>query len=206
MSLMVSKVKIRGTRKFLYHVFTEDTLSLERKKLTGVAGNNPEEWKKTYTADENGQLYIKPTYIFGCLREASRYTKDGRISIQPKLSASLQVLNHRIYFNRFLPKLESITRDENEPVYLDVSAVNIPRSKAKNIRYRLALSPGWETEFEFLWDNSLVSDFNMMTVIFDAGKLIGLGDGRTIGNGRFEILSVETEEYENQMEAKSLNA
>lgn len=193
MALQQAKVKIKGTKPLLIHVFKPEILSLKRKAPSGVAGNNPEEWKQTYTADKNGQLYVNPSYIFGTMREASKYTKQGISSIQKKVVATLQVLNNRIYFNRYLP--ENITQDESEPVYLDVRSVRSPTTKARNIRYRVALSLGWETSFEIIWDNSIVSNGNIEAVLHDAGSLVGLGDGRSIGYGRFEVISFKSYEF-----------
>ncbi|MBT2729219.1 hypothetical protein J7E63_20190 [Bacillus sp. ISL-75] len=194
MALMYAKVRIKGTKPLLFHSFTTETLSLERRERTGVAGNDPEEWKRTYTANENGQLYVNPSYVFGCMREASKYTKNGRGSIQPKLSATLQVLSSHIYFNRFMP--EKITKDENAPVYLDVRSVRNPSTKGRNVRYRVALSAGWETEFEIIWDNTLVASQQIEAILNDAGMLIGLADARSIGYGRFEVKSIEPMPYD----------
>jgi len=194
MSLYFAKVRIKGTKPLLIHVFREDTLSLERRERTGVAGNDPEEWKRTYTADENKQLYLSPSYIFGCMRVASKHTKDGRSSIQSKLSATLQVLTNRIYFDRYMP--DEITQNEQEPVYLDVRGVKNPNTHGRNVRYRVALSPGWETEFNILWDNTVVANPLIKTVMSDAGTLVGLADGRSIGFGRFEVISFDVKKYE----------
>ncbi|MGP1906795.1 hypothetical protein ACTSEZ_01400 [Metabacillus sp. JX24] len=191
---MYAKVKIKGSKPLLIHMFTTETLSLERRERTGVAGNDPEEWKRTYTVNEEGQLYVHPSYVFGSMREASKYTKSGRGSIQPKLSATLQLLSSRIYFNRFMP--EEITRNENEPVYLDVRSVRNPSTKGRNVRYRVALSTGWESEFEIIWDNTLVATHQIEAVLYDAGMLVGLADARSIGYGRFEVKSIETNTYE----------
>ncbi|MFD1446900.1 hypothetical protein [Oceanobacillus profundus] len=118
-----------------------------------MAGNDPEEWKRIYTADDNKQLYLNPSYIFGAMREAARYTKNGVTSIQSKVSATLQVITNRIYLNRYMP--EQITQNEDDLVYLDVSGVRNPSTKARNVRYRVALSPGWETEFRIIWENTI---------------------------------------------------
>ncbi|PAE42789.1 hypothetical protein [Bacillus sp. 7884-1] len=207
MALMYAKVKITGTKPLLLNSFSTETLSLERKERSGVAGNDPEEWKRTYTANENGQLYVDPSYIFGCMREASKYTKSGRGSIQPKLSATLQVLSSSIYFNRFIP--EEISQDKSRPVYLDVRSVRNPSTRGRNIRYRVGLSPNWETEFEIIWDNTLVATQQIKAILHDAGMLVGLADGRSIGYGRFEVDTIETmlyEEYKNIDKKVAVNA
>jgi hypothetical protein len=206
MALMYAKVKIAGTKPLLFNSFSTETLSLRRKERSGVAGNDPEEWKRTYTANENGQLYVDPSYIFGCMREASKYTKIGRSSIQSKLSATLQVLSTSIYFNRFIP--EEMSQDISRPVYLDVRSVRNPTTRGRNIRYRVALSPNWKTEFEIIWDNTLVASQQIKAVLHDAGMLVGLADGRSIGYGRFEVDSIDTMLYEEfeKINKEALNA
>ncbi|OPH52176.1 hypothetical protein BC351_33120 [Paenibacillus ferrarius] len=191
MYLILATVKIKGTRPLLFHCFTPDTISLQKKERTGVAGNDPEEWKRTYTATSGGQLYLSSTYIFGCLRDAARYTKKGRGSIQSDLSATLQVIDDKILLNRFINNQGDITTNSSQAVYVDVQSIRNPATKGRNVRYRLGLSPGWETSFTLLWDVTLVNRTQMEAVCIDAGKLVGLADGRSIGMGRFEVVSFE---------------
>lgn len=42
-----AKVAIKGMKAILWHRFGSDVLSPERKEKSGVAGNDPCEWKKT---------------------------------------------------------------------------------------------------------------------------------------------------------------
>ena len=42
----------------------------------------------------------------------------------------------------------------------------------------------------------MVSGQQIETVLHDAGVLVGLADGRAIGFGRFELLSIEIKPYE----------
>ncbi|WP_083413055.1 hypothetical protein [Bacillus massilinigeriensis] len=139
-------------------------------------------------------MYVNQSYIFATLREAAKYTKCGRGSIQPKITATLQVLTNRIYFNRYMPA--EISRDENELVYLDIRGVKNPNTKGRNVRYRVALKPGWEAEFEILWDNTLVTSSQIEAVLYDGGTIVGLAYGRNIGFGRFDVISIETISYE----------
>ncbi|MFB5192009.1 hypothetical protein [Alicyclobacillus fastidiosus] len=192
MAFISATVEIIGTRPLLYHCFTPDTLSLEKQERTGRAGNDPEEWKRTFTATSSGQLFLDPSYIFGCLKGAGKYTKKARGSIQTDLVSTLLVTGDRILLDRYIPEdLNTITRDSEQPIYLDVRSVRNPTTKGRNIRYRLALSPGWSTQFNVMWDNTLVNREQMRAVCNDAGQLVGLGDGRSIGLGRFQVVSFE---------------
>lgn len=200
MALLIAKVSIKGVRPLLFHRFTTDTIPLERKERTGVAGNDPEEWKKTYSATPDRQLYLDPSYIFACIREGSKYTKQGKGSIQPKVVSTLQVIDDKILLDRFIPKsIDQLTDDSSQPVYLDIRSVKNPNSKGRNVRYRVAVSSEWKTEFNILWENTMVSREQMKSICNDAGQLTGLADGRSIGFGRFQVMDFEIEEFKNRV-------
>ena len=142
-NILTAKVTIKGVRPIFWHRFGPDALPLEKQEKTGVAGNDPEEWKKTVTATSDGQLYVDPSYIFGCLRDGAKYTKKGRGSIQTLVVATLQVTDNLILFDRYLPDgLNSLKDDPTQPVYLDIRGVRNPSTKGRNVRYRVAASPG----------------------------------------------------------------
>lgn len=189
-NLLKGTATIRGIRPILWHHFGPDALPLEKQEKTGVAGNDPDEWRKTVLMTADRQLYLQPTYIFGCVRDAARYTKKGKGSLQPAVSATLQVLDERILIDRFVPP-EPIPADSEELVYLDIRSVRNPSTKARNVRYRICASPGWTTSFTLLWDKTIVSRNEMQAILNDAGQLVGVGDGRSIGYGRFIVLGVE---------------
>ncbi|MDP9316932.1 MAG: hypothetical protein M3R24_39765 [Chloroflexota bacterium] len=189
-NLLKATIGIKGIRPILWHHFGPDALPLEKQEKTGVAGNNPGEWRKSLLMTANRQLYLEPTYIFGCVRDAARYTKKGKGSLQAVVSATLQVLDERILIDRFLPE-EPIPTDPQEPVYLDVRSVRNPSTRARNVRYRIGASPGWRASFTLLWDKTIVSRNEMQAILNDAGQLVGLADGRSIGFGRFTIENFE---------------
>ncbi len=194
-SLLKASVKIRGTRPLLFHCFSEDSIPLEKKEKSGVAGNNPDEWRTTYTITEDGQFYLKPNYVFATLRNGAKHTPKGKGNIQSKVAATLQVVDEIILLNRFLKDPESIDRDQSKPVYLDVSPVRLSATKGRHIRYRVALSKDWEAEFNIIWNKTVVSRREMERVCIDAGELEGLADGRQLGYGRFEVLEFNVWEY-----------
>lgn len=186
-NIVTATVTIKGVRPIMFHKFGPDAIPLEKKEKTGVAGNDPEEWKKGYSATKDGQLYVDPSYVFGCIRDGARHVKKGRGSIQAMVAATLQVVDTRVLFDRFMPEDGLLTEDPDQPVYLDVRGVRNPNSKGMNIRYRVACSAGWRATFTMLWDKTIVSRGEMESALIDSGKLCGLADGRKIGFGRFEI-------------------
>ena len=58
---------------------------------------------------------------------------------------------------------------------------------SKNIRYRLAISSGWEAEFTIIWEGTLINREQMRAICQDAGAYAGLGDARKVGFGRFHV-------------------
>lgn len=212
-------VHLRGIRPFLQHKFGPDALPLTPREKSGVAGNNPEEWRRTCMVDAHGRLYIDSTYIFAAVREGGRYIKSGRRTMLAAVAATLQVLDDPIFFsNRFWPGYTvdgqtvvqtrhdaagesdnpfdpqtaiAPSQDPNQPVYLDIRGVKNPSTRARNVRYRVACAPGWEVVFTIAFDKSIVSREQMQSALWHAGKLVGIGNGRTIGMGRFDVVSFE---------------
>lgn len=184
-NILMASITIAGVRPILWHAFTPDAIPLVKGERSGVAGNDPEEWKRTVLTTTDGQLYLPQTAVFGCLREAARYTRRGRGSIQGALAATLQVATERVLIDRYLPA--PITTDPTQPIYLDIRSVRNPATKARNVRYRVTASAGWGAEFSVLWDKTVVSRGELEAVLRDAGRLVGLGNARTIGYGRFAV-------------------
>src|ERR1019366_489824 len=129
-------------------------------------------------------------YAFSCIRDASKHTKKGKGSIQALVAATLQIEEAIILIDRHVPKEGEPPTDQTggslgHEVYIDVCGVRNPSTKGRNVRYRLACAPGWGCTFTLLWDKTLVAREVMRTVLNDAGVLVGLADGRSVGNGRF---------------------
>lgn len=201
-NIVRAKVTIKGVRPLLQHHFGPDALPLEKQEKDGVAGNSPNEWRKTALVTKEGQLYLKPAYAFATIRDAAKHTKKGKGSIQAAVAATLQVVDDRILLDRFFPGFpnghafdinaaEPPPTDSDLPVYLDVQGVRNPSTKSRNIRYRLAASAGWSCSFTILWDKTVVDRNQMRAVLNDAGTLVGIADGRSVGFGRFEVASFE---------------
>lgn len=190
-NILTAKVTIKGTRALLWHAFGPDALPLEKQEKTGVAGNDPTEWKKTVLMlPDSRQLYVKPTYVFGTIRDGAKHTKRGRGTVQSFVAATLQVTDNFILVDRYVPQ-EPVTQEPTAPVYLDIQGVKNPATKGRNVRYRIAAAPGWTAEFNLEWDKTIVSRGEMEAVVLDAGRFSGIGDGRNVGYGRFNVISFE---------------
>lgn len=192
-NILYAKVSVVGDRPLLWCHFGPEAIPLEKGEKTGVAGNDPEEWRKTVLATKDGHLYLEPSYIFGCIRNGSRNIKKGRGSIMPNVISTLQIIDQRILVDRWLPNglTAPPPQDPEQPVYLDVRGVRNPATKAQNVRYRVASSLGWTCTFTIMWDKTVVSRGEMEASVIDAGRLHGLGSGRSIGFGRFSVEAFE---------------
>lgn len=181
-------VEIRGTRPLFWDRFGPERIPLTRKEKTGVAGNDPEEWRAGVLTTSGRQLYLPPDYVFASLREGAKYSKKGRATLVSAIQATLRVVDDQVLIDRKLPK-EPIPRDPHLPVYLDVRSVRNPTTKARNMRYRIAAAALWTAGFQIVWDPTIVSTEEMEKIVIDAGALVGIGNGRAIGMGRFELRS-----------------
>lgn len=193
-------VKVRGTRILLFHRFNIDVISDAKKPKTGKAGDNPEEWKETIY-HKNGQLYLPDIYWFMSMREGAKYSKKKLGSIQKEFISCSIMLSKESFLDRYMPegwekKLpKDMPREETDPVFLHICGVNNPNTKGRNIRYRIACAPGWRTNFSMCFDDRIVSPSQVEKVIHDAGQLVGVGDARLMGNGRFTVEDIEFSDY-----------
>lgn len=190
-NIVRARITVRGTKPLLQHAFGPDAIPLEKGERTGVAGNDPEEWKKTCLVTPEGQLYIRGTYVFGCIRAGAKNIKKGRGSIQPLVASTLTVDELIVLIDRCMPEGEPKHNDYFAPVYIDVCGVRNPATKSRNVRYRLACSPGWRCTFTIMFDKTIVAREQMKSALIDGGRLAGLGDGISVGNGRYEVESYQ---------------
>jgi len=190
-NMVRARIQICGTRPLLQHQFGPGALPLEKEERSGVPGNDPAEWRRTSMVTADGQMYVRGFNAFGMLRDAARHTKKGKGSLQSQVAATLQILDHQILLDRWLPEHGDPTTNSTDSVYIDVAGVKNPSTKGRNVRYRLAASSGWKAAFTILWDKTIISRDQMRAILNDAAVLVGLGDGRSIGYGRFAVEAFE---------------
>ena len=185
-TILTARISITGTRPLLWHAFGPDAIPLTKRERSGVAGNDPEEWRRTVLTTPDRQLYPADTYRFGALRDGARFTRKGRGTLQPAVASTLQIAAEQSVFTDLtLP--DPLTTDPEQPVYLDVRSVTNPTTRGRNVRYRVAAAPGWALTFPITWDKTVVSRGEMDAAVIDAGHLVGIGSGRAIGMGRFVV-------------------
>jgi hypothetical protein len=196
-----ARVTVRGTRVLLQHRMRPESIALEKQERTGVAGNDPEEWKRSRMVLPDGTLYIPGDYVFGCLRNGAKHVKKG---LQTLLVSTLNVEDEIICLDRKMPPEDRIQvldvkspHDTETQVFVYVCPVRNPQTKGRNIRYRLAARAGWTCAFTISWDKTIVAREVMKSVVIDAGRLGGLADGINNGCGRYEVVSFELLEGDN---------
>ena len=185
--------KLVGKKAFLYHKFNISNLTDQKRVKEGNAGNCPSEWRDTYFS-EGTKLFIPDDYFFATFVGGGKYVKVGRGTISKKLAGTLEITNEKHFIeNRKIPKKqkdlmsEHLTNDTDKDVYIDCRMVSNPNTKGRNVRYRLGMSPGWRTTCRIKWDDSIVSRQQVEAAVTESGSLVGIGDGRAIGYGRFEV-------------------
>src|SRR6476646_6200354 len=148
-------VEIIGTRPLLLNRFGPDAIPLTKGERTGVAGNDPEEWKRRICWTDQGQLFLDSPTVFAAIRDGGRFIKKGRRTLQTDIVATLQVNEDLVVIDRFLPKGE-VPTDPSAPVFIDVRGVRMKASGSWNVRYRLAASRDWRTSFHVIWDKTVL--------------------------------------------------
>lgn len=194
-----AKVSIEGIKPMLFNTFVTEILLDPKKSRSGTCANDPSEWKLTVLMDEKRRLYILDTYIIRSVTEGGKEIKSGRGNISKKVASYLEAagceenpIPGKIFLDGLVvPSDENLTTTVTEPVYLDVRSVVNPATKGRNVRYRIAAKAGWKISFILTWNDSLVSVANMKLCVESAGLFQGLGDGRKIGYGRFNMTSFD---------------
>lgn len=188
---ILAKVEIKGTKPLLINTFPHDCLS-ERASRSGTTGNNSEEWKRTVLMNESRELYVLQSYFLGAFKEGGKYLKVGKGNLSKKIASVMEVCEDKIYLNGLrVPPDKDLLKKDSEPVYLDVRAVVNPATKGRNLRYRIACKAGWECSFTVGWEDFVLSKENVKSCIENAGTFSGIGDGRAIGFGRFQVVKFE---------------
>lgn len=196
-NLVKIRVKIEGTRPLLWNHFGPHALPLEPQERGGIAGNDPDEWRRSVLMSLDRELYLLPSSIFKCLREGGKFIKQGRGTLEKLVACTLRVQSNPIIIEgRFVPHKpeylnDGIFLEEMPEVFVDVSPVVNPATRRRNIRYRVATAPGWTCTFTAEFDKTIVTRNQMNSICIQAGEFVGLGDARTIGLGRFKVLAFD---------------
>ena len=159
-NLLQATVSIQGTRPLLFNHLHPSPEFGQRQERNGTAGNDPTEWQRSVlTIPETRQLYLLPSYFFGCLRDAGRFTKRNRGNLVSAIASTLTLSERRILVDRYLPETPLFYSEEaDELVYVFMSITGgMSKKGSKNVRYRVAAASGWQCQFLLHWDKTIVS-------------------------------------------------
>ena len=181
-----AKIKVKGIKPLIFNTFPISALS-EKNSKTGE-----DEWKSTVLMDSNRNLYVYGIYFTNSIRDGGKEIKVGKGNLSKKIASTLEVLEDKIFLNNLkVPEQENLLKLDSETVYLDVRSVVNPATKGRNLRYRIATRPGWECAFTIMWDDYIASKEQVKICVENGGAFQGIGDGRRIGFGRYQVLSFE---------------
>lgn len=191
MSRLNAAISIKGIKPILINTFPLETLD-EGKSRGGTAGKDENSWKKTVLMTPDRELYVFASYLIGSIVNGGKYIKVGRGSLNKKVGSTLECFPDIILLNGLkVPADNQITKNANDDVYIDVRSVTNPMTKGRNIRYRCAAKAGWKLSATISWDDAQVSIEQVKQCLYNGGQYEGIGDGRKIGFGRFEVTKFE---------------
>jgi hypothetical protein len=181
-------IKIEGTVPLVQHKFWPEVLGKDDCGKT-VEIVTKDEWKHTaiYRPD-TGQLYLNGSYFYATILNGARRLSDN---IAKAIPGNLSINPPEILLDRYLPLPYGEASPSDNPkddVYILTRKVRSVRTGLIIERYRLACSPGWKCTIGIEYTDNLDKQ-GLLTSLDIAGREVGIGDGRTIGYGRFRIVN-----------------
>ena len=161
------QVTIRGTSALLRHKFPMEPLVAPEKKT-------PEEQAEhaAYRDPDTEQLYIPGINIQRALIAGATYSKGkGRATLQKPVAACVLVNPERLLLG-----VKEYTID-SRPVVIKATLGRI-------IRHRPRLNT-WEVSFEIEFDDNMLKELEVKTVLDDTGTRVGILDFRPEKKGPF---------------------
>lgn len=185
----IANIRIQGTSALLFHRWSNEAVAEKAAAAKGSAAKKTDDIQSyVYRLPSDnpkvlGNIGLPGEYLRMSLCTAAKFRQDPR---SPRKSA----------FDLFKAAIISLTEladmGSNDWDYLDARRVMVQRSAVT--RQRPAFNAGWETEFQLLVNlPEYVGPTLLQGVLFDAGRLIGLGDFRPTF-GRFTTTSFNIQE------------
>ena len=161
------KVTLRGTSPLLMHRFPlEPVVAFEKKTREEQAEI------AAYRDEESGELYIPGVAVQRALIGAAVYSKGkGRASLQKQAAACMLVTPEKLLLG---------TKDYT----IDSRAVVVPATKGRIVRHRPRLDE-WKVDFDLEYDDELLTEQQVRTIVDDMGKHVGLLEFRPEKKGPF---------------------
>ena len=177
--MQIYQVEIEGIRPLLTNRYMEDEVAVKKR---GEEKDNEElAKKKVYQVD--GKLVIPAEQIERAMEKvASSFKVEGQGKKTYKDLVQGAVFVEPEYIEIRPQKFE-----------IDKRTVVIPSTRGRVARYRPKWNPGWKLKFKVRVMDDRVTPEVLQKIIDEAGRIKGIGDGRSIGMGRFMLTSFKPE-------------
>ncbi len=170
------EISIRGTADLLFHRWNCEEVDAKSKAAKGSSERKTDNVENFVYRTINNELAIPGEYLRQSIIMASKYRQDPR-------SARKSAMDLYKAGVVSLTELASLGKDRWD--YEDRRRVVIQRSGVN--RTRPAFRTGWEATFILLVNTpEHIRKDDLLGVITDAGKLVGIGDFRPT-YGRFQV-------------------
>jgi hypothetical protein len=146
-------------------------------KLEMSAKISRAEWDGGLYYDDSIGPYIPAQNVHSCIKEGARLTRGGK-----EVERCVQIATPRIKLDYDGPRDRNGLWDAG--IFKDRRGVKVQR--ARIFRTRPAFD-GWSIQFSLLYTTEGIDLDALCKYMSDAGTFIGLGDGRSIGMGRFNV-------------------
>jgi hypothetical protein len=139
------------------------------------------EWEGGIYYNEKLGVHVPWRNIRKCLIEAARLTREGK-KVERGVNATKAGFSIKYSGPTDLDAMWSDGR------FIDQRQVKIGMSMITRTR---PCFEKWECQVEIFFESSLVDRQDLIEWIDKAGRFIGIGDGRSLGFGRFALIAVD---------------
>lgn len=179
----VITVTILGTADFLFHRWNCEAVDTKSKAAKNSAAKKTDDLESYVYRNDDGELCIPGEYVRQSIIHAAKYRQDPR---SPRKSAM------DLHKAGVIALTNLCSLGVKEWDYEDRRRVVIQRSGVNRIRP--AMKTGWKIECDLMINlPEYISQDSLVSVLNDAGRLIGVGDFRPTF-GRFSVAGFKISE------------
>ena len=167
MAMRAIEVTVKGRTALLMHAFPMvEVKAIEKKTVAEQAE------LAAYRDPDTKGLYLPGVNMQRSLIAGATYSKGkGRATLQKPVAACVMVNPERLALGV-------------DDYVIDTRPVVIPSTRGRVLRHRPRLDE-WSVSFELEFDDELVTEAQMRTVLDDSGLRVGIGDFRPECKGPF---------------------
>lgn len=180
----VAEVTVRGTAPILFHRWSVEAVAEKAKAKKGSAAKKTDDVESYVYRCADGTIGIPGTYLIGSIIDprngAAKYLQDPR---SPRKSAL------DLYKAGVVALTDCASLGKKSWDYIDQRRVMVQRQGIT--RCRPAFNAGWEATFHVsVLTPEYIRQDDLLAVLTQAGRLVGLGDFRPT-YGRFQVIRFE---------------